>query len=79
MKRELVEKVVEEAKNSKSDLVIWDERDTFAVEPEDLPELEVTDEYLRIRMQDGRTTIYIEFDAIYKLVVNKERSRAGFG
>lgn len=79
MKKELVEQVVEEARSSESNLVIWDERDTFSVEPEDLQELEVADNHLKIKMQDGRATIYIEFDAIYKLVVNKERSRAGFG
>lgn len=79
VKKELVEQVVEEARGSRSNLVIWDERDTFTVEPEDLQDLEVADDYLKIKMQDDRATIYIEFDAIYKLVLNKERSRAGFG
>ena len=79
MKKELVERVVEEARGSGSNLVIWDERDTFTVEPDDLQELEVADDHLKIKMQDERATIYLEFDAIYKLVVNKERGRAGFG
>lgn len=79
MKKELVETAVEEARSEKSRLVIWDERDTFTVEPEDLEGLEVADDHLKVRMQDGRTTIYVGFEAIYKLVVNKERSRAGFG
>jgi hypothetical protein len=37
-----------------------------------------------VKMQDGRVTVYVEFDHIYKLVVERERSRrsgarAGFG
>lgn len=79
MRKELVETVIEEARSEKSSLVVWDERDTFTVEPEDLDGLEIADDHLKIRMQDGRTIIYVGFDAIYKLVVNKERSRAGFG
>jgi hypothetical protein len=35
-------------------------------------------------MQDGRVTVYVQLDEVYKLVVEKERSsrsgtRAGFG
>ncbi len=35
-------------------------------------------------MQDGKAVVYVEYDSIYKLVVEKERAaragiRAGFG
>lgn len=79
MRKELVETVIGEARSEKSSLVVWDEKDTFTVEPEDLEGLEVADDHLKVRMQDGRTIIYVGFESIYKLVVNKERSRAGFG
>ena len=84
MKKELVEKVVEEARNEEANLVIWDRRDTFTVEADDLSELELADGYLQAKMQDGRATVYVEYDLIYKLVVEKERKsrsgvRAGFG
>ena len=84
MKKELVETVVEEARKEEANLVIWDRRDTFTVEADDLSELELADGYLRAKMQDGRATIYVEYDLIYKLVVEKERKarsgvRAGFG
>jgi hypothetical protein len=84
VKKELIEKVVEEARNEEANLVIWDRRDTFTVEAEDLSELEMADEYLQAKMQDGRATVYVEYDLIYKLVVEKERkarsgARAGFG
>jgi hypothetical protein len=47
-------------------------------------DLEVGDDHLRVKMQDGRVTVYVEFDSIYKLVVDRERShrpgaRTGFG
>lgn len=79
MKKDLVEKVVEEARSGKSDLVVSDEKDTFTVESEDLDDVEVADDHLRVKMQDGRSTIYVEFEAIHKLTVNKDRGRAGFG
>lgn len=84
MKKELIEKVVEEARKEEANLVIWDRRDTFTVEAEDLPELEMADEHLEAKMQDGRATVYVEYDLIYKLVIEKERKarsgvRAGFG
>jgi hypothetical protein len=64
--------------------VIWDRRDTFTVEQDDMADLEVGDDYLRVKMQEGKVTVYVELDDIYKLVVEKERSRrsgtrAGFG
>ena len=64
--------------------MIWDERDTFTVEQDDVPDLEVGDDHLRVKMQDGKVTVYVEFDSIYKLVVDRERSRrpgarTGFG
>ncbi len=84
MKKELVEQVVEEARKEEANLVIWDRRDTFTVEADDLAELEMADGHLRAKMQDGRATVYVEYDLIYKLVVEKERKarsgvRAGFG
>jgi hypothetical protein len=76
--------VVDEAKGEEANLVIWDRRDTFTVEQDDMADLEVGDDHLRVKMQDGRVTVYVELDKIYKLVVEKERSsrtgaRAGFG
>jgi hypothetical protein len=82
--RALIQKVVEEARSEEANLVIWDRRDTFTVEQDDVGDLEVGDDHLRVKMQDGRVTVYVELDEIYKLVVEKERSsrsgtRAGFG
>lgn len=86
MKKELVEQVVEEARNEDANLVIWDRRDTFTVEDEDVKGIEVADDYLRVKMQDGKATVFVEYGSIYKLVVEKERAgsgrsgtRAGFG
>lgn len=84
MDRGLIEKAIEQAKNEESNLVIWDRRDTFTVEPDDLAEIEINDDYLQVRMEKGKATVYVEYDAIYKIVVEKERisrrgSRAGFG
>ena len=84
MNKELVQKVVDEAREEEANLVIWDRRDTFTVESDDLPNLELNDEHLKASMQDGRATVYVEYDLIYKLVVEKERKaksgpRAGFG
>lgn len=84
MRKELVEKVVEEARQEEANLVIWDRRDTFTVEADDLSELQMADDHLQAKMQDGRATVYVEYDLIYKLVVEKERkarsgARAGFG
>ncbi len=82
MEREIVKRIVDEAHGEEANLVIWDKRDTFTVEPK--AEVSVEDEYLKITMEDGKATVYVEYDAIYKLVVEKERSslsgtRAGFG
>jgi hypothetical protein len=84
MNRDLVQKVVDEARSEEANLVIWDRRDTFTIEQDDLAELELGDDHLRATMQDGRATVYVELDSIYKLVVEKERSRrsgarTGFG
>ena len=84
MDRELIQKVVDEVRTEEANLVIWDRRDTFTVEQDDVGDLEVGDGHLRVKMQDGRVTVYVELDSIYKLVVEKERShrsgaRAGFG
>ncbi|MDP9425550.1 MAG: hypothetical protein M3P37_05800 [Actinomycetota bacterium] len=82
MDREIVKRIVDEARGEESNLVVWDKRDTFTIEPK--AEVSVEDEYLKVQMDEGKATIYVEYDAIYKLVVEKERSsrsgtRAGFG
>ncbi len=84
MDRALIQKVVDEAKSEEANLVIWDRRDTFTVEQDDVGDLEVGDDHLRVKMQDGRVTVYVDLDSVYKLVVEKERAtrsgaRAGFG
>ncbi len=84
MERALIQKVVDEARAEEANLVIWDRRDTFTVEQDDVGDLEVGDDHLRVKMQDGRVTVYVQLDEVYKLVVEKERSsrsgtRAGFG
>ena len=84
MERALIQKVIDEARAEEANLVIWDRRDTFTVEQEDVGALEVDDDHLRVRMQDGKVTVYVDLDEIYKLVVEKERAsrsgtRAGFG
>jgi hypothetical protein len=84
VERALIQKVVDEARAEEANLVIWDRRDTFTVEQDDVGDLEVGDDHLRVKMQDGRVTVYVDLDEIYKLVVEKERSsrsgtRAGFG
>jgi len=82
--RELIQRVVDEARSEEANLVIWDRRDTFTVEQDDIADLEVGDDHLRVKMQEGKVTVYVELGHIYKLVVEKERSRrsgtrAGFG
>jgi hypothetical protein len=52
------------------------------VEPK--AEISVEDDYLKVKMEDGRATVYVDYGSIYKLVVEKDRStrasaRAGFG
>lgn len=84
MDKKVIERVVDQAREEEANLVIWDRRDTFTVEPDDLSELELSDNYLQAKMQDGKATVFVEFDSIYKLVVEKERKsragiRAGFG
>ncbi len=84
MEKQLIERVIDEAKEEEANLVIWDRRDTFTVESDDVKKIETNDDYLRVKMQDGKAVVYIELEYIYKLVVEKERSartgvRAGFG
>ena len=84
MNKELVQKAVDEARSEEANLVIWDRRDTFTIEQDALADLVLEDDHLRANMQDGRAVVYVEFDSIYKLVVEKERKaragvRAGFG
>jgi hypothetical protein len=84
MEKQLIEKVIDEARTEEANLVIWDRRDTFTVESDDIGKIETNDDHLRIPMQDGKAVVYIEYDYIYKLVNEMERSartgvRAGFG
>jgi hypothetical protein len=84
MDRALIQKAVDEARDEEANLVIWDRRDTFTVEQDDVADLEISDDHLRVKMQDGKATVYVELGSIYKLVVEKERSgrsgaRTGFG
>jgi hypothetical protein len=84
VERALVQRVVDEARSEEANLVIWDKRDTFTVEQDAVADLEISDDHLRVKMQDGRATVYVELDSIYKLVVETERSRrsgarTGFG
>ena len=83
MEKQLIEKIINEAKTEEANLVIWDRRDTFTIEADDIGEIETNDDHLRIPMQDGKVVVYVGYDYIYKLVVEKERSarpgvRAGF-
>lgn len=84
MNRDLISKAVEEAKSEEANLVIWDRRDTFTVEAGDVETLDLADDHLTLKMQEGKVTVYVEYDSIYKLVVERERKsrsgvRAGFG
>ncbi len=84
MERALIQKVIEEARSEEANLVIWDKRDTFTVEQDAVADLEISDDHVRVNMQDGRATVYVELGSIYKLVVERERSRrsgarTGFG
>ena len=84
MERQLIEKVIDEARDEGASLVIWDRRDTFTVESDDVKEIEMNDDHLRVKMQDGKAIVYVEYDYIYKLVVERDRSvragaRTGFG
>jgi CBS domain containing-hemolysin-like protein len=81
MDKEIVGKIVDEARDEEANLVIWDKRDTFTVEPK--AEISTEEDYLKVKMEDGRATVYVEYGSIYKIVVEKERTargvRAGFG
>ena len=82
MDREIVSRIVDEARSEEANLVIWDRRDTFTVEPK--AEISVEDDYLKVKMEDGKATVYVDYDSIYKLVIDKERTarigaRTGFG
>src|SRR3712207_567406 len=47
MNRGLVQKALEEARSEEANLVIWDRRDTFTIEQDDLAEIELGDDHLR--------------------------------
>lgn len=83
MEKQLIEKIIDEAKTEEANLVIWDRRDTFTIEADEIGEIATNDDHLRIPMQDGKVVVYVGYDYIYKLVVEKERSarpgvRTGF-
>lgn len=83
MRRELVEKIVDEARAAEDNLIVWDRRDTFTVEP--TAEITTGDDHMKVEMQNGKATVYVEYDSIYKLVIERERAaraggaKAGFG
>jgi hypothetical protein len=84
MDKVLVQKALDEARSEEGNLVIWDRRDTFTIEQDALSDLVLGDDHLQAKMEDGRVTVYVEYDSIYKLVVERERKaragvRAGFG
>ena len=57
MERQLIEKVIDEARDEGASLVIWDRRDTFTVESDDVKEIEANDDHLRVKMQDGKAIV----------------------
>ncbi len=84
MDKKLIEQIIKEAKDTKSNLGIWDKRDTFTVEKDDVEKIEVANGHLKVSMQDDKATVYVELEEIYKLVVEKEKAktssgRTGFG
>ncbi|AHY47436.1 Hypothetical Protein RradSPS_2153 [Rubrobacter radiotolerans] len=79
MDKGLVEKVVAEAREAESNLIVSDRWDTFTVEKEDVASIEVADDHLKVTMQDGKAIVYLMLDEIYKLVVEKEKVRSAAG
>lgn len=79
MDKGLVEKVVAEAREAESNLIVSDRRDTFTVEKEDVASIEVADDHLKVTMQDGKAIVYLMLDEVYKLVVEKEKVRSAAG
>ena len=82
MDQEIVSRIVDEARSEEANLIVWDRRDTFTVEPK--AEISAEDDYLKVKMEDGKTTVYLDYGSIYKLVIEKERTartsaRTGFG
>lgn len=83
MQKALIEKVVAEAKETGSNLIVSDRRDTFTVEKDDVENVEVADDHLKVTMQDGKAIVYLTLEEVYKLVIEKEKvknsgNRAGF-
>jgi hypothetical protein len=56
MGRQLIEKVIEEARDEGASLVIWDRRDTFTVESDDVKEIEANDDHLRVKMHTSTSS-----------------------
>lgn len=79
MDKKLTEQIIKEAKDSESNLVIWDKRDTFTVEKDDVEKIEIANNHLKASMQDDKATVYVELAEIYKLVVEKEKTKASGG
>ena len=55
MNREIVKTIVDEARGEESNVVVWDKRDTFTVEPK--AEVSVEDEYLKVKRDERRATV----------------------
>lgn len=79
MEKQLVEQIIDEAKDAEASLGVWDKRDTFTVEKEDVEKIEVSDGYLKASMQDDKATVYVELSEIYKLVVERDKAKASAG
>ena len=78
MDRALIQKVVDEARSEEANLVIWDRRDTFTVEQDDLADLEVDDDYLRVKMQEGKVTVYVELPQVRDTRRVRRRDKLAF-
>jgi hypothetical protein len=79
MDKKLIEQIIKEAKDTEANLVVADRRDTFTVEKDDVEKIEVANGHLKAVMQDGKATVYVELENIYKLVVEKEKAKKGGG
>ncbi len=84
MDKKLIEQIIKEAKDNEANLGVWDKRDTFTVEKDDVEKIEVSNGHLKAVMQDGKATVYVELAEVYKLVVEKDKAkkiggRTGFG
>ena len=58
MDKTIIEKVLDQAREEEANLVIWDRRDTFTIEADDLSEVELADGYFQAKMQEGQRRQY---------------------